>query len=43
MVFNFKKSFGPEVVTYPQLYQAGPLVQGYHRLRALLRGSAAER
>ncbi len=42
-VFNFKKSFGPEVVTYPQLYQAGPLVQGYHRLRALLRGSAAER
>jgi len=41
-VFNFKKSFGPEVVSYPQLYQAGPLAQGYHRLRALLKGSPVE-
>ncbi len=41
-VFNFKKSFGPQVLKYAQLYQAGPLVQGYHRLRALLQGSPAE-
>lgn len=36
-VFNFKKSFGPEVVTYAQLYRASPWVQGYRLLRSLLR------
>jgi lipid II:glycine glycyltransferase (peptidoglycan interpeptide bridge formation enzyme) len=39
-VFNFKKSFGPQLVPYRQLYDAGPLARGYRRLRALLRGQA---
>lgn len=39
-VFNFKKSFGPKLVCYHQIYDAGPLARGYRRLRALLRGQA---
>jgi CelD/BcsL family acetyltransferase involved in cellulose biosynthesis len=39
-VFNFKKSFGPKLISYHQLYDAGPLARGYRRLRALLRGQA---
>lgn len=36
-VFNFKKSFGPSLVTYAQLYHAGALVKGYRRLKSLLK------
>jgi len=41
-VFNFKKSFGPKVIKYSQLYYAGPLVRGYHRIRSLLKGHSEE-
>jgi lipid II:glycine glycyltransferase (peptidoglycan interpeptide bridge formation enzyme) len=37
-VFNFKKSFGPAVETYPMLYRAGTLIRGLRRLRSFLRG-----
>ena len=41
-VFNFKKGFGPQVLSYSQLYYAGSLVSGYRKIRALLKGQPGE-